>query len=69
MYSGQLIFLRPKLVPRNLYQPRSELLAATLNTHTGKVVGRSFSELHKKKPGRTQLNIKSKQTSKTVVQQ
>lgn len=42
MYLCQLIFLRSKLVPRNLYQPRSKLLAANINAHTGKVVRRSF---------------------------
>ena len=42
MYLWQLIFLRSKLVPRNLYQPRSKWLAANINAHTGKVVRRSF---------------------------
>ena len=48
-YSCQLVFSRSKLIPSGLSQPRAELLAATMNTHTGEVVKRSFQSNHKKK--------------------
>ncbi|XP_057310088.1 uncharacterized protein LOC130648085 [Hydractinia symbiolongicarpus] len=47
-YSFQLVFSRSKLVPEEMNLPRAELLAATLNVHTGEVVKRSFQQLHKK---------------------
>ena len=45
-YSCQLIFARSKLLPENITQPRAELIAAYLNTHTGEVVRRSLSKYH-----------------------
>ena len=48
-YSCQLVFSRSKLVPNGLSQPRAELFAATMNTHTGEVVKRAFQSNHKKK--------------------
>ena len=46
-YSCQLAFSRSKVVPDGLNQPRAELLAATLNTHTGETVKRAFQDNHK----------------------
>ena len=37
-FSCQLIFSRSKLVPDSMSQPRAELFAAVLNTHTGEAV-------------------------------
>ena len=34
-YFCQLVFSRSKVVPDGLSQPRAELLAVTINTHTG----------------------------------
>ena len=45
-FSCQLVFARSKLVPSELSQPRAELFAALLNTHTGEVVRRSFQKRH-----------------------
>ena len=47
-YSCQLVFARSKLIPDGTTQPRGELLAALLNTHTGEVVKRAFGHFHKK---------------------
>ena len=47
-YSCQLIFGRSKLVPEGKSQSRAELLAATINTHTGEVVKRALYKYHKK---------------------
>ena len=41
-YSCLLIFSQSKLVPDGMTLPRAELMAATMNTHTGEVVHRSF---------------------------
>ena len=46
-YSCQLVFARTKLLPEGTTQPRAEMVAATLNTHTGEVVRRSLSKFHK----------------------
>ena len=46
-FSNQLVFSRSKLIPSGTTQPRAELIAATLNTHTGEVVKRAFGDLHK----------------------
>ena len=42
-----LVLSRSKVVPDGLSQPRAELLAATLNTHTGETVKRAFQDNHK----------------------
>ena len=47
-HSCQLIFSRSKLIPDHTSQPRAELLAALLNTHTGEVVRRSLMKHHKR---------------------
>ena len=41
-YSCQLVFARSRLVPEDMTQPRVELYAALVNTHTGEVVRKSF---------------------------
>ena len=46
-YSCQLVFCRSKVGPDGLSQPRAELLAATLNTHSGEIVKRIFQENHR----------------------
>ena len=46
-YSCQLVFFRSKVIPDGLTQPRAELLAATLNTHTGEIVKRALQDNHK----------------------
>ena len=46
-YSCQLVFSRSKVVPDGLSQPRAELLAATLNTHSGEIGKRVFQDNHK----------------------
>ena len=46
-YFCELVFSRSKVVPDGLSQPRAELLAATLNTHTGETVKRAFQDNHK----------------------
>ena len=38
----QLVFSRSKIIPDGLSQPRAELLAATINVHTGEIVRRSL---------------------------
>ena len=45
--SCQLVFSRSKVVPDGLCQPRTELLPATLNAHTGEIVKRDFQDNHK----------------------
>ena len=47
-YSCQLLFARSKILPKGLSQPRAELAAALLNTHTGEVVRRSLGQYFKK---------------------
>ena len=46
-YSCQLIFSRSKLIPQGMSQAIAELLAATLNSHTGEIVKRSLQACHK----------------------
>ena len=46
-HSCQLIFSRSKILPEGITQPRAELVAASLNTHTGEVVKRALSKFHK----------------------
>ena len=46
-FSCQLVFARSKLLPSGTSQPRGELIAALLNTHTGEVVKRAFGVHHK----------------------
>ena len=45
-YSCQLIFSRTRAVPRGMSQPRGELYAALINTHTGEIVKRSLDKWH-----------------------
>ena len=45
--SCQLVFSRSKVVPDGLCQPRTELLSATLNKHTGEIVKTDFRDNHK----------------------
>jgi len=47
-YSTQLVFSRSKLISTSTTQPRAELIAAVLNTHTGEVVKRAFQHHHKR---------------------
>eukprot|EP00794_Sanderia_malayensis_P001062 gene1062-biopygen292 len=46
-YSSQLILSRTRCVPKGTSQPRSELYAALINTHTGEVVKRSLGKFHR----------------------
>ena len=46
-YSCQLVFFRSKVVPDGPSQPTAELLAATLNIHTGEIVKRDFQDNQK----------------------
>ena len=46
-YFCQLVFSRSKVVPDGLSQPRTELVAATLNIHTGETVKRAFQDNRK----------------------
>ena len=46
-FSCQLVFARSRLIPTGTTQPRAELIAATLNAHTGEIVRRSFGKHHK----------------------
>ena len=46
-YSCELVFSRSKVVPDGLSQSKAELLATTLNTHTGEIVKRAFKNNHK----------------------
>ena len=48
-YSCQLVFSRSKIIPDGLTQPRAELFAATMNTHTGEIVRRAFQSSHKER--------------------
>ena len=45
-YSCQLILSRTRSVPKEMSQPRGELYAALINSHTGKIVRRSLREFH-----------------------
>ena len=46
-FSSQLVFARSKIIPTGMSQPRAELFAAAINTHTGEVARKSFGEFHK----------------------
>ena len=41
-YFCQLVFSHLKIIPDGLTQPRAELFAATMNTHTGEIVRGTF---------------------------
>ncbi|MEM7375648.1 MAG: hypothetical protein AAF587_44055 [Bacteroidota bacterium] len=43
-YSCQLIFARSRIVPDGYSQPRAELFAAVVNTHTGEIIKRAFGQ-------------------------
>ena len=45
-YSCHFVFSRSRLIPDNMTQPRAELYAALINTHTGEVVRRAFGKHH-----------------------
>ena len=45
-YSCQLVFARSRLISKKKIQPRAELHAALINTHTGEVVRRAFGQHH-----------------------
>ena len=45
-YSSQLIFARSKIISNKITQPRAELIAAVLNTHTGEVVKQALRTKH-----------------------
>ena len=47
-YSLQLVLSRSQLVPEGLSQPRAELYAAVLCTHTGEIVRRALYKHHQK---------------------
>ena len=47
-YSCQLLFARTKIISPPMSQPRNELFAATINTHTGEVVKRACGEYFQK---------------------
>ena len=46
-FSCQLLFSRTRTVPKDHSQPRGELYAALINSHTGETVRRSISKWHK----------------------
>ena len=48
-YSCPLIFSRSKIILDSLSQAKAKLIAATMNAHIGKVVGKSFQSNHKRK--------------------
>ena len=43
------MFSHSKTIPDGLTQPRAELFAATMNTHTGEIVRRAFQSNHKER--------------------
>ena len=45
-HSSQLVLSRSRIVPQGMSQPRAELYAALLNSHTGEVVRKSFHNWH-----------------------
>ncbi|XP_066913300.1 uncharacterized protein [Clytia hemisphaerica] len=45
-YSSQLFLSRSRIVPEGMSQPRAELYAALLNSHTGEVVRKSLENWH-----------------------
>jgi len=46
-FSCQLLLSRSKIIPDNSSQPRAELCAAVLNSHSGEVVQRALKKHHK----------------------
>lgn len=48
-YSYPLIFSRSKIILDSLSQAKAKLIAATMNAHIGKIVGKSFQSNHKRK--------------------
>lgn len=46
-HSCQLVLSRSRVIPKDMSQPRAELYAALLNSHTGEIVRRSFYNWHK----------------------
>ena len=47
-YSCQLVLARSRMVPENISQPRAQLFAALLNTHTGEIIRKAFYKVHKR---------------------
>ena len=47
-YLCQLVLARSRMVPENMSQPRAELFAALLNTHTGEIICKAFYKVHKR---------------------
>ena len=47
-YSCQLLFARTKTVPKDMSQPRAEMLAASLNASTGHIVKTALGKMHSK---------------------
>ena len=45
-YSCQLILSRTRVIPKGFTQPRGELYAGLINTHTGEIVRRSLKKWH-----------------------
>ena len=45
-HSCQLLFARTKTVPKDMTQPRAELLAASLNASTGHVIKTALGDRH-----------------------
>jgi len=45
-HSCQSILLGTQIIPKDMSQPRAELLAALMNTHTGEIVRRSLRQWH-----------------------
>ena len=45
-FSCQLIFARSRLIPDGMTQPRAELYAALVNTHSSEIVSRSLYRFH-----------------------
>ena len=43
-YSCQLVFARSQLIPKKMTQPRAELYAVLVNTHTWEVVRKNFGQ-------------------------
>ena len=47
-YSCQLVLSSLRLIPQGMSQPRAELFAAVLNTHSGKIVAKAFYKHHQR---------------------
>ena len=47
-YSCQLLLGKSRLVPEGMSQPRAEMYAAVVTTHSGEIVRRALAEYHKK---------------------